>query len=196
MTTTDYTAQAETFLASNGIKFRATLSDSKTAPWGSKSGHHYRVTLSKAGTSPTLWGYAIYHGETNEGMQNGDKVEVVGGDEKTIDVVCADFRYCNMPVGKFSPFYASDKPSRLTFDFWGSIADQRAGKKTVSAYDVLACISSDVYCPDTFKDFCGEYGYDTDSIEALQTFRRCSRFAKRLREFFTAAELEKLSQIQ
>lgn len=85
---------------------------------------------------------------------------------------------------------------RLTFDFWGSIADAEAGNVTVSAYDVLACISGDVHTPETFEDFCGDYGYDQDSIKALQQFRRCSAFAKRLREFFTAEELEALSEIQ
>jgi hypothetical protein len=79
------------------------------------------------------------------------------------------------------------------FDFWASIAD--AGILTVSAYDVLACISGDANCPDTFENFCAEYGYEGDSIKALQTFRRCSAFAKRLNAFFTPGELEKLAEI-
>lgn len=149
-TKTEYDNQAEQFLTSNGIKFRATLSDSKTPAWSDngKHGHHYRVTLSKgkAGTA-----------------------------EHTGNVCSA---------------------ARLTFDFWGSIADAEKGIKTVSPYDVLACISGDAYCPETFADFCGEYGYESDSIKALQTFRRCSAFAKRLRAFFTKAELEQLQEIQ
>lgn len=86
--------------------------------------------------------------------------------------------------------------TRLTFDFWSSIADMEKGVKTVGAYDVLACISGDVNCPDTFKDFCGEYGYEADSIKALQTFRRVSAFSKRLRAFFTEAEIADLQEIQ
>jgi hypothetical protein len=135
---TEYTKQADAFLAKHGIKFRATLSDSKSPAWkadGEKSGHHYRVTLSKPG-------------------------------------------------------------ARITFDFWGSIADAEKGETDVSAYDVLACISGDVNCPDTFKDFCAEYGYEDDSIKALQTFRRCSSFAKRLRAFFTESEIQQLQEIQ
>jgi hypothetical protein len=65
----------------------------------------------------------------------------------------------------------------------------------INAYDVLACISSDAFCPDTFEDFCSEYGYE-DSISARRTFLRCSRFAKRLREFFSPDELEQLSEIR
>lgn len=86
-------------------------------------------------------------------------------------------------------------PSRLVFDFWGSIADARKGKEP-SAYDVLSCISGDAYTPETFADFCAEYGYEEDSIKALQQFRRCDRFAKRLRAFFTEAELTELSEIR
>lgn len=155
MTTTDYHQQAETFLARNRIKFRATLSDSKTPTWEGPHGHHYRVTLSKP---------------SREGTH-------------TRNCVCIACRIGKRPS------------SRLAFDFWGSVNDAKAGKHP-SAYDVLACISSDENCPDTFEDFCAEYGYETDSIKALQTFRCCSRFAKRLREFFSPYEIEQLSEIQ
>jgi hypothetical protein len=139
----DYEKQASDFLKKFGIKFRATLSDSKPAPWddGKDQRHHYRITLS--GDAP----------------------------------------------GK------ADVKRRLVFDFWGSIADAKA-KKHPTAYDVLACISGDVNCSETFEDFCSEYGESSDSIRALQTFKRCSSFAKRLQNFFTAEELEALQEIQ
>jgi hypothetical protein len=148
-TMSEYEKQAQDFLQKHGIKFRATLSDTKSPQWGKdgKHGHHYRVTL---------------------------------------------WRAFNCYTGKGKPM----QPRKLTFDFWGSIADAEAGNTEIGAYDVLACISGDAYTPDTFKDFCGEYGYDADSIKALQQFRRCSAFAKRLREFFTEAELQDLQEIQ
>lgn len=146
MNTTDYNKQAEDFLTKHGIKFRATLSDTKPAPWhdegASHGGHHYRVTLSKSHYDGVAF------------------------------------------------------PKRLAFDFWGSIADQSADKREITAYDVLACISGDVHCAETFKDFCADFGYEEDSIKALQTFRRCSAFSKRLRAFFTEKEIEELSEIQ
>lgn len=83
----------------------------------------------------------------------------------------------------------------LSFDFWGSQCDQEKGEHP-TPYDVLACIASDVHCPDTFEDFCAEYGYDEDSRKAEQTFRRASTFARKLRAFFTDAEQEELSEIQ
>src|SRR6478609_4379590 len=50
----------------------------------------------------------------------------------------------------------------VSFDFWGSINDRRA-LNDPSAYDVLACLSGDINCRDTFEEFCGDYGYDPDS---------------------------------
>lgn len=149
----EYDIQATQFLASNGLKLRATLSDTKAPAWikGEKHGHHYRVQIWREGR--THW----------------------NATDKPAKVV--------------------PSPRRLTFDFWGSIADAESGKAP-TPYDIIACISSDAYTPETFEDWCSEYGYDSDSLNALQTFRRCNAFAKRLRAFFTPAELEQLSEIQ
>jgi len=84
---------------------------------------------------------------------------------------------------------------RVSFDFWNSQKDMQEGKEP-TAYDVLSCAGSDINCPDTFEDFCGEYGYDLDSRKALATFKRCATFAERLRAFFTDAEREALDEIQ
>jgi hypothetical protein len=89
----------------------------------------------------------------------------------------------------------------LSFDFWGSYADKKQNemhfhKKHPSKYDILACISSDSYCPDTFGEFCIELGYDIDSIRAKKTFKRCRKFSRDIREFFTTDELNQLREIQ
>lgn len=86
-------------------------------------------------------------------------------------------------------------PKRLTFDFWGCRADLEAGIKAVSAYSILSCIASDVHCPDTLEEFCAEYGGDENELETQQTFRRASKFALRLKAFFTPEEIEALGEI-
>ena len=68
---------------------------------------------------------------------------------------------------------------RLSFDFWNSLNDCQQGKEP-TAYNVLACISSNVNCPDTFGNFCREYGYDADSRKAFATFKRCATFAEQI----------------
>jgi hypothetical protein len=80
----------------------------------------------------------------------------------------------------------------ISFSFWGSIADKRAGEHP-TAYDVLACISHDTYCPDTFDEFCAEYGYNKESRKARATWKHCVAFSQRLQAFFTHEEVEHLS---
>lgn len=87
-----------------------------------------------------------------------------------------------------------DRPRSVTFDFWNSHADRQAGKSP-TAYDVLACVSSDLYYPETFEEFCSEYGYEQDSRKAEQTFKAADKFGRKLRAFFTEKEAEDLSEI-
>lgn len=84
---------------------------------------------------------------------------------------------------------------RLSFDFWDSYDNMRKGEEP-TAYDVLACISGDAYCPEVFEDFCDEYGYGADSRKAWALFNRMQKFAGRMKKFFTEEELTALSEIQ
>ena len=87
------------------------------------------------------------------------------------------------------------KDRKVVFPFWGCVADKQTGKLP-SLYSILACISGDCNCPETFDDFCSEYGYDTDSRRAYATWERCLAFSKELRAFFTEEEIEALQEIQ
>lgn len=58
-----------------------------------------------------------------------------------------------------------------------------AHKDAPKVADVLDCLCSDATCPDTFEDFCSEYGYDTDSRRAERTFQACLKSRDDLREF-------------
>lgn len=87
------------------------------------------------------------------------------------------------------------RPNSVSFDFWNSYRDSGEGK-TPTVYDVLSCISGDVYCADTFEDFCSEFGYDIDSRKAEQTYRRCKILASKLSRFFTDIEIRDLQEIQ
>ena len=60
----------------------------------------------------------------------------------------------------------------VVYDFWNSYSDEEfnalrrgAPKKTASAYDLLACITKSD--PGNFRDFCSDFGYDTDSRKAF-----------------------------
>lgn len=196
-TTSEYDTQG--FLSRFGLKFRATLSDSKAPAWadGERHGHHYRVTLSRPSDAEALYVEPVdgfpqpkrphrlvfdFWGS----IADAEKLQEAQEEMSTLEGMLALYRSrSGSAPGAIGKCEADWK-----------VAAEKAHGAHPSAYSVLACISSDAYCPETFKDFCGDYGYETDSIKALQMFRRCSAFAKRLRAFFTAKELEALSEIQ
>jgi hypothetical protein len=89
----------------------------------------------------------------------------------------------------------SGEGRRITFDFWGSAKDADEHKKP-STHTIMNTVADESHSPEDFHDFCLAYGYDEDSRTDLQVFRRCDRFAKRLREFLTDEEIEQLAEIR
>lgn len=69
--------------------------------------------------------------------------------------------------------YNTTTGKRASFKFWASIMNPELR----SRYDVLNalyCIVSDAISGlDSFEDFCGNLGYDTDSREAHKTWKAC-----------------------
>jgi hypothetical protein len=88
-------------------------------------------------------------------------------------------------------FIRSEK--RIDILFWGSMNDREKGVSPV-AYDLLACITK--YDPDTFENFCREFGYDTDSRKAEKTYEAVKEEYAKVSFFFTAEEIEELQEIQ
>jgi len=62
-----------------------------------------------------------------------------------------------------------------------------------NAYDILACLFP--VDEDNFYDFCGTYGYNADSINALNTYNACIEQDRNLRKLFNHKQLEKLAEI-
>ena len=56
-------------------------------------------------------------------------------------------------------------------------------------YSCLACCSMDYYVPIDFDEFCGEFGYDTDSIKAEDTWKRCLKQSSKLHRIFKEDEI-------
>lgn len=87
--------------------------------------------------------------------------------------------------------------SVIQFFFWGSIRDKedsehRGMKHKPTAYSILAGLYSPV---DSFKDFCANFGYSEDSMEALKTYDAVKEQNEKLESIFTSEELEALSEI-
>jgi hypothetical protein len=102
----------------------------------------------------------------------------------------------------------------FSVDFWNSYADEeyralgdkkyqfgetfikysKGRPQLPQAYDVLTCLQkSDV---GTFEDFCSEFGYDADSRKAEQVYNAVVKEWRKVRAFFTDAEIAELQDIQ
>jgi len=73
-----------------------------------------------------------------------------------------DWKDDSRPVNHFVVTLKQGK-KRVSFDFFDSINNYEKGVKELSCYSVLSCCSSEIHCPETFKEFCNEFGYDEDS---------------------------------
>ena len=65
--------------------------------------------------------------------------------------------------------------------------------ETPTPYDVLACLTK--YEVGTFEDFCGDFGYDTDSRTAKKTYKAVKREFGKVCEMWTDAEIEAMQNI-
>ena len=88
------------------------------------------------------------------------------------------------------PCKLSRNGKSYSFKFGQSIA---AGAEPPTMYDVLACITK--YDPNSFENFCSEFGYDTDSRTAEKTYKAVCREWKGVERLF-ADILEELQEIQ
>ena len=104
---------------------------------------------------------------------------------------------------KHDRYFSDDKGSR---DIW-KFTLRRNGKqysgtfgqalanvgKTPTAYDLLSCLTK--YDPETFENFCSEYGYDTDSRKAEKIFKAVTKEFIGVNRVFGDV-LEELAEIQ
>lgn len=77
------------------------------------------------------------------------------------------------------------------FDFW-----MGAGiKHTPSIKDILHSFIMDDVHDMSFKDFCDCFGYDNDSIKALETYKLCEKQTEAYYKMFDHEERELLQEL-
>lgn len=65
--------------------------------------------------------------------------------------------------------------------------------KKPNAYDILACITK--YDPGSFENFCGDFGYDTDSRTAERTYHAVKNAWLNIAALYNDTELDQLGEI-
>lgn len=68
------------------------------------------------------------------------------------------------------------------------------GGNPPTPYDVLACIQK--YEVGDFQNFCGDFGYDTDSRKAEKIYKAVCKEWEKVNNFFSESELLELQEIQ
>jgi len=64
------------------------------------------------------------------------------------------------------------------------------------AADVLYCLTSDAQAEHmSFAWWCANFGYDTDSISALNTYNECVKEAEKLRRIFSREEINAIEEM-
>ena len=102
------------------------------------------------------------------------------------------------------PYFVDDKESRdiyritlkrngdkYTFRFGQSIHNSD-GNTPPTPYDVLASITKND--PESFENFCSEYGYDTDSRKALKVYHAVAKEWENVKRLFSDV-MEELQEI-
>lgn len=75
---------------------------------------------------------------------------------------------------------------QMQYDFWDSLYNTEKGLKP-SKYDVMSCLEwYEIY---DFEDFCMNFGCDTDSIKAFETYKECQKQQKELFELIPEEEI-------
>ncbi len=91
--------------------------------------------------------------------------------------------------------HAPKNGKRIYFDFWASIAEPRVktGRDVLEAFE---CFLSDaVSGAEKFDYFCADFGYDEDSIKALNAWKACQRANKKAARIIGSDDYEVLSKL-
>lgn len=185
---TDYDKQADDFLKATGSMLKIELSEFQNGPiWatGEAYGTKYTVTLSNARGS-----YTFPFWDSINNRQYMDALNLIKnsklGEPRTSEYYRAqDLLKSKDALGLKRGLSMGDAYRNY---------DKYVEQLKPSAYSVLACL--DVDYSDDFADFCANYGYDTDSIKAKETYDGVIEQDRQLRRIFTLEELEMLQEVQ
>ncbi len=77
---------------------------------------------------------------------------------------------------------------RVSFDFWGSIINPKIRTAAELRFAVYCFVSDAASGRMEFEEFCSEFGYDSDSIKAMNTWQACRKSTKKCDRMFSAKQ--------
>lgn len=175
-----YTAQAEKFLADTGAKI--TCVKLGTFPYfedDKESRDVFQITLTRGNKS-----YSFRFGcSMSDTLDHLLAANIRAGSGCQLVPTQALFRHTHTKNAHQFYEWCTKNAKRL-----------HAVPKEPTAYSVLACLTK--YDPGSFKNFCADFGYDTDSMKAHKTYQAVQDEFEGVCSLFNADEREKLGEIQ
>jgi hypothetical protein len=180
---TDYTKQAQDFIEKHGLEFRAVLIGSDCPAFCGDADKQHE--MNKVDTFPRkshIHGkhYRCTFSRKDKGHFAVDFWNSYADEEHNWLLSNRyprwDLQYMNAEMSRKVKAVLNDKKKRVPV-----------------AYDVLACITKND--PGTFDNFCGDFGYDTDSRKAETVYQALQKEWRNVQRFFTAEELTELQEI-
>ena len=175
---TDYEKQAEDFLTKTGCKMTITFKENrKYFPDDKETRDVYEVEIVRGSRK---WNF-----EFGNSIADSEFVAVYG---KCRYKIPSEMRT------KEKREVIRYVHNNLQSDFLGIGTDKIVMPKAPSKYSVLACLTK--YDPESFEDFCSEFGYDTDSKKADKIYEGVKEEWLNVCRIWNDSEIEELCEIQ
>lgn len=178
----NYEQQANDFLSKVGATIKAEFKKNDFHFSGDKDKRDiYSVTISRGSRSFTFdYGQSINNSQYLQDRDIPERTYTLSGGCRSGNYKITDLSaWTIVPKGKTA---------------FGSMCLMVKDGIPPTNYDVLACLTK--YDPNTFEDFCSEFGYDTDSKTAEKTYNAVKDEYKNVCMLFTDEEIELLQEIQ
>ena len=175
---TNYEKQATDFLEKTGCTMTITYKETREYFPGEKEKRDvYSVKIER--------GRRIWEFEFGNSIKDSEFVAVYG---KTKYPIPEKFREkSNSEITLYVKW-------NLQSDFGTVKADHIIRPVAPSEYSILACLTK--YDPDSFENFCSEFGYDTDSKTAERTYKAVRDEWMNVCRIWNDEEIEQLQEIQ
>jgi len=179
---TNYQKQATDFLTKTGTTFKTEFIKNDYHFVGDTEKRDiYKITLSR--------GQRVYSFNFGQSINNSGikiRLRTSGRITQSYAILPEFMTKGKFDIVKFKRWYHSTKYQLANID---EVMEGIAP----SEYDVLTCITK--YNPDTFENFCYEFGYDTDSKKAEKTYNAVCDEYKNVCALFSDTELSELQEI-
>lgn len=139
---------------------------------------------------------AVYRGE-RRGAFGGDQITDswdVNFDKTGVGAQSFDF-YTGLGLRSPAPKNAYGPAPRRGTLAWAKLENQRKPIAPHAADVLYSLVLDSSACDQSFDHWCDEFGYDTDSRKALETYLACQENSNKLHKVFSGAQLEKLREL-